>query len=283
MQIPEFLPCPRALALLAFLPVLAACGGGGSDPVLAPAASAPAVTAVAGWIAPATLRQFDLSAWKLNLPVDAGGASTGAAQTLSPEQLVAGYASAWFHADAQGRIVFTAPANGAVTTPGVGSDHTRSELREFHRGPGADANGYWTGAGTLAATCSVQAVASAARTVIIGQLRSEAHDLALLVLRPATGEVAIDVYARPASDSPHAASTLLAGATLGQPLQYTLSLAGGTLTASVNGASRAMVLDPAWGSVPLAFKLGAYHTAPSSGNAPDDATVVACSAFALTH
>jgi hypothetical protein len=272
---------PHASLALALL--LAGCGGGGSSSG-EPAASTrePAAAALA-WIAPASLRQFDLAGWKLSLPVDASGGTAGAALTLGPEQLLAGYASAWFHGDAQGRIVFTAPADGAVTTPGVGSDHSRSELREFARGPSANANGYGTGAGRLAATCSVEAAASAASSVIFGQLRSEDRNLALLVYRPATGEVALDVYARPDAGSPHAAAPLLTGVAPGEPLAFTLALEAGTLTATVNGSSRSVALDPAWSGVPLAFKIGAYHTAPSSGNPPGDATVVACSAFAVTH
>lgn len=265
-----------ACALLA----LAACGGGGDS-------GAPAAGADEAATAPTSLPGFDLSHWKLDLPVDAAGGTGGAngrqfaARTVLPAQLQAGFVDPWFHADAQGRIVFTAPADGAVTTPGVGSDHTRSELREFE--PGADANGDWTGSGTLAATCSVHAVASASPVAIIGQLRSEDQVLARLEYRPATRAVAIDVYPSHAAGSPHAATVIASNIDLDQSFDYSLSLADDVLIASVDGASRSFALDASWRGVPLYFKLGAYHTAPNTGNPPGDATVVRFERFSVRH
>ncbi|HEX2544143.1 MAG TPA: polysaccharide lyase family 7 protein [Ramlibacter sp.] len=230
---------------------------------------------------------MDLSGWKLNLPVDAEGGTGGnggvqyGARTLLPQQLAAGYQSDWFHADAQGRIVFTAPANGAVTTPGTGSDHTRSELREFHLA--GDGNGNWTGSGTLSAACEVRQVATASPKAVIGQLRSEDHVFAQVVYRPATADVAVDVYERNAPGSPHALHVLATGVALGHPLAYTLSFSGGRLTATVNGTSRTFTPAAGWSTVPLYFKVGAYHSAPNVGNAAGDRSVVACSGIRVSH
>jgi hypothetical protein len=271
------------LLLTAVAVQLGACGGGGGD---APSVAAPAQSSA--WPAPANLPGFELSGWKLTLPVDASGGAGGAngaelpAQTLSPQQLVGGYASEWFHADAQRRIVFVAPANGVVTTPGVGSDHTRSELREVARTASANVDGYWVGSGTLSASCAVLGTASRAATVVVGQLRSAQHDFATLIYRPSTGEVALDMYAADQDASAHSASALATGLPLGSPIDYTISFARGELTVAVNGASRSF-LAQGWSASALAFKVGAYHTAPNTGNAPNDATVVACSRFAVTH
>jgi hypothetical protein len=275
--------------------LLAACGGGGpasgssdAGSIAAPAVQA-AVVSVPTWVAPASLGTFDFSGWKLTLPVDAYGGTGGTngtqypAQTLLPQQLVGGYASAWFHADDQGRTVFDAPANGAVTTPGVGSDHTRSELREDYTGPGATTNGDWTGAGTLAASCAVHQVASASKSAIIGQLRSDGHDFALVMYRSATRDVAVDVYATNLSGSTHAATVLATNVDVDQAIAYSLSFDRSVLTATINGATRSFPADASWVGAPLYFKVGAYHLAPNTGNPPDDATVVACSRFAVTH
>lgn len=249
--------------------LLSACGGGTSTPTATPIAA------------------VDLARWKLDLPVDASGGTGGidgvqyAARTVLPDALVAGFSDAWFQVDAQGSIVFTAPANGAVTTPGVGTDHTRSELREFERN--GDAQGDWTGRGTLAATCEVRQVASASPVAIIGQLRSEGHVFAQMQYRTASRDVAVDVYQANATGSAHAATVLATGVSLSQAIMYALSFDGAMLTATVNGATRTFAVDAGWASAPLYFKVGAYHSAPNTGNPPGDATVVACSRIAVTH
>jgi hypothetical protein len=286
-------------ALSASLAVaLTACGGGGGS---SPEASSAPTTAVASTIdvpipvstsadapaAPTPAALMDLSGWKLNLPIDANGGTGGAdgvqytARTVLPQELAAGFTDEFFQVDAQGRILFTAPANGAVTTPGVGSDHTRSELREFHRN--GDAKGDWTGSGALSATCEVQQVASASKNAVIGQLRSETHVFAQMLYRVATQDVAVDVYQSDIDGSRHAATVLLPAFAPGQPIAYTMSLAGGVLTASANGVSRQFTVDSTWTSAPLYFKVGAYHGAPNVGNPAGDKTVVACSRIAITH
>ena len=289
---PSF-PLPRraaGFASLSLLALLAACGGGGSsapDAAAAPSA-APAPTAATSVIAAATPASLmDLSGWKLNLPVDAYGGTGGTdglqypARTVLPQELVAGFSDDFFRADAQGRIVFTAPANGAVTTPGNSSDHTRSELREFDRN--GDAKGDWTGAGSLSATCEVQQVASASTKAIFGQLKGENHVFAQLQYRVATQDLAVDVYHSDTDGSSHAATVLVPAVALGQPIAYTLSFSGGVLTATANGASRSFPVDGSWNTAPLYFKVGAYHGAPNTGNPAQDHTTVTCSGIAVAH
>jgi hypothetical protein len=239
---------------------------------------------------PATMPPFDLSKWRLDLPVDANGGTGGAgnvqlpADAILPNELDTTYVGPFFYGDAQGRIVFTAPANGAVTTPGSGSDHTRSELHEVYTGPGADANGDWTGGqGLLTATCSVQAVAAASDVAVIGQLRSPKNDLALLLYRPRQRDVAIDVYAANATGSAHTRTPLATDVSLGDTITYSLGLQSGVLTATVDGITQSTAIGPTWSGVPLYFKLGAYHAAPNTGNAAGDLTMVTFSAFAVSH
>lgn len=273
-------PRLAGLATLLLTSTLAACGGGGAAaPDTAPAAGVS--TSIAATVTPASL--MDLSGWKLNLPVDSAGSDgpQNAARTVLPQELVAGFSDDYFRADGQGRIVFTAPANGAVTTPGVGTDHTRSELREFDRQ--GDARGDWTGSGALSASCEVRQVATASATAVIGQLRSENHVFAQVVYRVATQDIAVDVYQSDTDGSRHALTALVSCVALGQPVAYTLSFAAGVLTASANGTPRSFTVDSSWNAAPLYFKVGAYHTAPNVGNPAGDATSVACSAIAVTH
>ena len=273
---------------------IAACGGGGTADVPAPASTAATPSVVpatpdAALTPPVRVAQFNLSQWKLDLPIDRFGGQGGtggiqnASQTIATSQLLAGFVDAYFYADAQGRLIFTAPANGAVTSPGVGSDHSRSELREVYAGPGADANGNWTGTGVLTGTCAIRAVAPASSNAVFAQVRSQTNTLALLVYRPATHDLAVDIYSANASGSGHTVTALVKNVNLGDGIAYSLSVSGNVITATVNGATRSSTLDASWVGAPLYFKLGAYHLAPNTGNAPGDMTVVAYSAFAVSH
>lgn len=237
---------------------------------------------------------IDLSRWSLQLPVDADGGegqpagdgeAARPAASVPAARLAAGYADPWFHADAEGRVVFTAPANGAVTTPGVGSDHTRSELREVYAGPGATAHGDWTSAlgGELRASCAVWAVAMRSDVATLAQIHGQERVFVLLVYRPARRDVAVDLYARNADGSGHQRTPIAAGVAPGDPITFTLRYAGDTLTVTVNGDTRQLPVDRSWAGAPVYFKLGAYHAAPNTGNAEGDLTRVACSAFAVEH
>src|SRR6059058_1475046 len=226
----------KAAAAACLAALLAACGGGGgSDTATEAPAVLPTASTLSTWIAPASLPAFDLSGFKLTLPVDSYGGTGGtngtqyAAVTLNPNQLVAGYSDAWFHADAQGRVLFTAPANGAVTTPGSGTDHTRSELREVFAGSGSNADGYWLGSGVLRAQCAVQSVAASATRAFVGQVRSADFILALLAYRPATHDVAIDVYQSPVAGSAHASTVLATNVAPGDAIAYEFSVDHGAL------------------------------------------------------
>src|SRR4051812_46287458 len=229
----------KSLPLTVIVLSLAACGGGGSgDDVPTAENTAGATLSATVLAAPSTA--FDLSAYKLTLPIDRDGGTGGtggtefSAWTLNPEQLVAGFTDSYFRMEAGGALVFTAPANGAVTTPGSGSDHTRSELREFHRS-GFEANGDWIGVGALSADCIIRAAASTAPTIIVGQLRSEQQSLATIVYRPSTRQLGVDMYTRNEAGSPHVTTWFASGVPVGQPISYTMALAGGVLTAAVNG------------------------------------------------
>lgn len=293
---------PPVFILAAAAMALASCGGGGTSDSPAPgtvaspsvipptpATSASPATQAPTQLPPALVARFDLSKWKLDLPIDKLGGTGGtggiqnASQTIPTSQLLAGFFDAYFYADPQSRLIFTAPANGAVTSPGVGSDHTRSELREVYTGAGADPNGNWSGAGTLAGTCTVQSVAPGSSSAVFAQLRSQTNTLALLVYRPATRDIAVDVYSTNSSGSGHTVSVLVRNVNLQDSINYSASVSGSTFTATVNGVAHSSTLDASWVGAPLYFKLGAYHLAPNTGNAASDMTVVAYSAFAVSH
>jgi hypothetical protein len=69
---------------------------------------------------------FDLSNWKITLPVDQSGTIIGTAQEIKS---LSGYQDLnYFYTGADGAMVFRAAVDGATTS---GSKYARSELREM--------------------------------------------------------------------------------------------------------------------------------------------------------
>jgi hypothetical protein len=241
--------------------------------------------------APTPNDRFDLSEWNLTLPVDAFGGTGGtggseyAAATISTAQLLDGFTDAFFQLNADDDLVFTAPSNGATTTPGVGSNHTRSELHEYYTGPGAELDGTWPSAlgGTLTATAVVDAVSADSDQATIGQIHGfGSAAFVLLIYRPASEEVALNVYGGP-NDGAHAETVVLQNVKLGETLNYSLSFKDGLITAVVNGNVVRLLAGSAWDTYPVRFALGAYSSAPNTGNPAGDRTQVTFESFDISH
>jgi hypothetical protein len=257
-----------------------------------------AVTITGSLIPPSSLFSFTFptGTWKLQLPIDQYGGTGGLNNIQYPSieettaQLTAGFVDAYFYADTAtyagttNHIVFVAPSNGAVTTPGVGSDHTRSELRELYTGSGADSNSDWTSAigGTLTANCVVQAVSVDSDEATIGQIHNQSYVFILMLYRPATTDVAIDIYSSLGS-STHTRTSIAQNVKIGDSITYSMTYTGNTLNVTVDGTTQTFAIDPSWAGTPMYFKLGAYHAAPNIGNPAGDKTQVAFSSFAVTH
>lgn len=105
---------------------LAACSTTDGTLVSASQNTSPYVAKAMG---PAPAGQFDLSHWKLTLPVDDNG--DGRADTIKVADLQSYVHPDFFHLDEQGHMVFTAPNKGGTT---ANSANTRSELRYMMRG-----------------------------------------------------------------------------------------------------------------------------------------------------
>jgi len=237
---------------------------------------------------------FDLSGVKLQLPIDIYGGTGGvnniqyAEAEVTSAQLVAGYASPYFYGDASNRMVFMAPSNGAVSTPGSGSDHTRSELRELYAGAGADSNNDWNSAigGTLTATMTVQATSADSDEATIAQIHNQSYVFVLLLYRPANRDIAFDLYSSLGS-STHVRTSMVQNVNLGDVLSYSINYKGNNIAVTVTTASQTktqnFAVDPSWAGTPVYFKLGAYSAAPNIGNPAGDKTQTAFTSFAITH
>jgi hypothetical protein len=262
------------------------------------AAASEVVTITGSLLVPANYFSFTFptGTWKLQLPIDQFGGTGGlnniqyASIEETTAQLSAGFVDSYFFADtatyggATNHIVFTAPSNGAVTTPGSGSDHTRSELRELYTGTGADTNSDWnsTIGGTLTASCVVQAVSVDSDEATIGQIHNQSYVFILMLYRPATKDVAIDIYSSLGS-STHVRTSIVQNVNIGDAITYSMTYKNNSLNVTVDGTTQTFPIDPSWAATPMYFKVGAYHAAPNIGNPAGDATQVAFSSFAVTH
>jgi hypothetical protein len=124
-------------------------------------------------------QNFDLSLWKITLPLDSSGNKAGTAAEVKPIP-VAFQKSPYFYTGADGAMVFMAPVDGATTS---GSHYPRSELREMTASGG---NAAWTSnqGGTLKATLAVNEVPKKSDgsmgRVVVGQIHGPDDELCRL-------------------------------------------------------------------------------------------------------
>lgn len=215
--------------------------------------------------AAAPAANFDLSQWKLTLPVDAAGGVTGKAAEVMPSQLTAapGYSSSWFYSEADGSMAFWAPHNGARTG---GAKYPRSELREM-LDPNDDGVN-WTIAtnSVLIATLRVTQVPNTGK-IVIGQIHGYGPGPLIKVqyeysASTKTGKVVALINAVPDASDPMRytlASNVKLGARFSYQIKVWNSRGVSTLSATVNsGAGVSWPINAAWGGVPMYFKAGSY-------------------------
>jgi len=248
-------------------------------------------------IAPSTLsffqNSFSTSSWKLTLPIDIYGGMGGtngtqyAAASVKASLLTAGFANPDFYADSAGHVIFTDYSNGATTTPGSGSDHTRSEMRELYTGSGTVGNSSWdsTLGGSMHGDMSVEAVSVDSDEATFAQIHGDTAVFTLLVYRPAKNDIAVAMYPTPTSTK-GSFTEVLSGISLGDRICYTLSYTGNTVTVTVRSGNNSNTMDfdvTAWAGTPVHFSYGAYAAAPKTGNPSGDQTRVSYSSLTVTH
>lgn len=239
---------------------------------------------------------FATGSWKLQLPIDQYGGTGGTNNIQYPSieestaQLQAGFVDPYFYADtgtyggATNHILFTAPSNGAVTTPGSGSDHTRSELRELYTGVGANSNSDWNSSigGTLTGSCIINSVAASSDEATFAQIHNQSYVFMLLMYRPAKKDIVVDIYSSLGSSS-HTRTPQVTNVNLGDPITYSIAYKDNSMVVTVNGTTQTYAIDSSWAGTPMYFKLGAYHAAPNIGNPAGDQTQVVYGSFSVSH
>lgn len=178
-----------SLAKLELVKVAGGSSGGGSPTPTPPPAPTPTPTPTPPPPPPtptpgldpnsAPGRNFDLSLWKITLPIDSSGGMSGTAMEVKP--LPKDYEKEpYFYTASDGGMIFMAPVNGATTS---GSKYPRSELREMK----ADGNkAAWTveQGGKLAATLAVNELPvksdGSKGRVVVGQIHGPDDELCRL-------------------------------------------------------------------------------------------------------
>lgn len=248
---------------------------------------------------------FNMSMFRhLTLPTDIYGGIGGvnsiqfAAATVSS---LTGYSSPYFYINSSNQIVFSAPSNGAVTSPGVGSDDTRSEFGENYTGPGYVLNGDWYGdanggtGGVMTGTCAVMVVSPDTDVDTFAQIHGANNPFILMVYRPAFNDVAVQINTTSANLA-DTRTEMAANVALGDTISYSLSYSApsltdpGTATVQVTdvttntvNAPQTFTIDSSWSGQPMYFTLGAYGGPNHLGNPASDYKQVVYTNWKICH
>jgi hypothetical protein len=117
---------------------------------------------------------LDLANWKLTLPVNAGGATTGAPIEIQQPALAAYAQEPYFRVRGDG-VQFRAPVNGVTT---AGSRYPRSELREMTNNGTRQASWSTTeGVHTMVIDQAITAVPATKPHAVAGQIHDAKDDV----------------------------------------------------------------------------------------------------------
>jgi hypothetical protein len=195
---------------------------------------------------------FDLSRWKITLPIDDFGGTTGEATEIK-QPILASYTSQFFYTGTDGAMVFWCPVIGATTTSATAP---RTELRELISGTDATVN--WTVAGThvLRAQCRVTQQPDTG-SVIIGQIHGYPSPR-LVKLQYDKGLV--QAYIKN-SFSASGDTKFNWTVSTNAALDYEIKVVDGVVSITVNGVTHShdlLASDSTWGTIAYYFKAGAY-------------------------
>ncbi|WP_243374855.1 polysaccharide lyase family 7 protein [Microvirga solisilvae] len=204
---------------------------------------------------------FDLSNWKITLPVDSSGTISGTAVEV---QNLSGYQnSKYFYTGPDGAMVFYAPVDGATTS---GSSYARSELREMN-GSSKAAWNLSTG-GFMSATLEVDAAPmrdGQGKKLVIGQIHGQDDELVRLYWQDNKLYFAND---QSGSDNKEHNFTFKADdgsapdVSLNEKFSYTINAKGNVLDVDVYADGKVYhshtTINSVWQSDTFYFKAGAY-------------------------
>ena len=205
---------------------------------------------------------FDLSNWKLQLPIDVKGSFGGKAAEV--KELSSYVHRDYFHTGGDGAIVLAAPVNGATTG---GSIYARSELREMNGAAPAE----WSLAqgGRLTATMQVDAAPAQSDgtygKIVVGQIHGGDGQLVRLAWEDGSLFFANDITTNGKKDV-HIELLNAAGkqpnVSLNETFSYTIDVSDNVLTVAVRADGQVYAassqINRAWNDNAFYFKAGAY-------------------------
>jgi hypothetical protein len=235
---------------------------------------------------------LDLSLWSLSIPVDANGSNTGSATTIKTSVLNSTYTSSYFYISSDNGVVFWCPTDGATTSPGQGSDHPRTELRETLN---------WTMAakGKLQSTLVVNRHPIDTADIIIGQIHcSNTYSSVPFVMLHLKDGIIQAVIKQSLTASVYHKQNLISGISTGTKIYYSIYTNGATIyfnvittppggTSTTSTWQDAVPTDFSPSSVQVHFAAGDYvqdHT-PNDGLFPNstDGGRVTMYTLTITH
>lgn len=212
---------------------------------------------------------FNLTKWKLTLPVDANGLHTG--EAIDVNSLIGFTDPIHFHTAADGAMTFSAETDGATTS---GSNYARSELREM-AALGQEAGWKPAQGGTMTATLSVNECPTASDgtpvKLVIGQVHGISNELVRLYYD--NGQVYfVNDQAGSSntslkfafSDSSGKAPQIDLGEIFSYKIEVSASTVQLTLWADGNIYIASSVVNSIWANDLLYFKAGVYLGANES-------------------
>jgi Alginate lyase/RTX calcium-binding nonapeptide repeat (4 copies) len=207
---------------------------------------------------------FDLSNWKITLPVDSSGKTTGTA--IEVKNLSGYQNSKYFYTAADGAMTFYAAVDGATTS---GSSYARSELREMN-GTAKAAWNLSTG-GFMSATLEVDAAPmrdGQGKKIVVGQIHGEDDELVRLYWHDNKLYFANDLSG---SDNKEHTFNFKADdgsapdVSLNEKFSYTINAKGSLLDVDIYADGKVYhshtTINSVWQSDSFYFKAGAYLAA----------------------
>lgn len=205
---------------------------------------------------------FNLSNWKITLPVDSKGSISGTA--IEVQNLINYENSNYFWDAPDGAMVFRAMADGATTS---GSKYARSELREMN----GDDRAAWklSQGGTMSATLKIDELPTrtdgSGGRMVVGQIHGKDHELIRLYYENGTVHFVND---RAGSSNKETTFTFKnskgeqPSIGIGEKFSYLIDAHGSTLTVKVfadgQEYSSVTAINSVWQSDELYFKAGVY-------------------------
>lgn len=208
---------------------------------------------------------LDLSNWKLTIPRDCSGGTTGTACEIKQPELNT-YSSTWFRVPSTGgAILFRADAQGAKTSSNT--KYARSELRQMN----GTSNAAWSCTGK---TTSMQMRYAIKHTpinkpeVVVGQIHDASNDLLLIKYTgPSGANGSSDVGKLEARFNNDSTTKLITSSyQLGTEITIDIFVSAGKVTINYNG--RTVVSGQAITSGTCYWKAGMYIQANTSTDSP---------------